>query len=222
MTQKKISSMEDKLTKVKAEIERRIAEVNLDSIEDWRYRLQREHDIELMKSILSIIDSPEEEPKSFNEAIQEGDDVRYNEDLGCRVNLSQLKRVAKKDPRYCIYSKDDYTDEDRKTLCDGCEEECEFKPVSEGLEKTIDDYLATYFGGEKEKQYWPFLKKMAMYFSKLQNHLMTSFIEFYRNEHIKAAESAETERDKAMHQYAADICGVMLTQLNGQVIVKED
>ena len=96
------------------------------------------------------------------------------------------------------------------------------KPVSEGLEKTIDDYLATYFGGEKEKQYWPFLKKMAMYFSKLQNHLMTSFIEFYRNEHIKAAESAETERDKAMHQYAADICGVMLTQLNGQIIVKED
>ena len=26
----------------------------------------------------------------------------------------------------CMYSKDDYTDEDRKVLCDGCEEECKY------------------------------------------------------------------------------------------------
>lgn len=38
-----------------AEIERRIAEIDLDSIEDWRYKLQREHDIEVMKNIISII-----------------------------------------------------------------------------------------------------------------------------------------------------------------------
>ena len=38
-----------------------------------------------------------EKPTSFDEAIQDGDDVRYNEDLGCRVNLSRLKRVAKKE-----------------------------------------------------------------------------------------------------------------------------
>ena len=42
-----------------AEIERRINEINLDSIEDWRYRLQREHDIEVMKNILSLIDTLE-------------------------------------------------------------------------------------------------------------------------------------------------------------------
>ena len=42
-----------------AEIERRINEINLDSIEDWRYRLQREHDIEVMKKILSLIDTIE-------------------------------------------------------------------------------------------------------------------------------------------------------------------
>ena len=40
-----------------AEIERRINVINLDSIEDWRYRLQREHDIEVMKNILSLIDT---------------------------------------------------------------------------------------------------------------------------------------------------------------------
>ena len=40
--------------------------------------------------------------------------------------------------------------------------------VSDDLEKTIDTYLATYFGSEKEKQEWPFLKKMAIYFAKWQ------------------------------------------------------
>jgi hypothetical protein len=42
-----------------AEIERKINEINLDSIEDWRYRLQREHDIEVMKNILSLINTLE-------------------------------------------------------------------------------------------------------------------------------------------------------------------
>jgi hypothetical protein len=44
---------------VVAEIERKINEINLDIIEDWRYRLQREHDIEVMKDILSLINTLE-------------------------------------------------------------------------------------------------------------------------------------------------------------------
>ena len=50
-----------------------------------------------VKDTLAIIDSLQEKPSKFDAAIQEGDDVRYNEDLGCRVNLSQLKRGAKKE-----------------------------------------------------------------------------------------------------------------------------
>ncbi len=42
---------------IKQEIKRRINVLNPDDIEDWRYRLQREHDIELLKSILFFIDS---------------------------------------------------------------------------------------------------------------------------------------------------------------------
>ena len=39
-----------------------------------------------------------EEPESkFEQSIQEGDNIVYNEDLGCRVNLSLLNRVAKKE-----------------------------------------------------------------------------------------------------------------------------
>ena len=33
----------------------------------------------------------------FDDCIQPGDKVIFNEDLGCRVNLSQLNRVAKKE-----------------------------------------------------------------------------------------------------------------------------
>ena len=46
------------------------------------------------------------------------------------------------------------------------------EPVSEGLEQAIDTYLVTYFGGEKEKQEWPFLKKMAIHFAQWQKAQM--------------------------------------------------
>ena len=42
------------------------------------------------------------------------------------------------------------------------------EPVSDDLDQAIDNYLATYFGGEKEKQDWPFLKKMAIHFAAWQ------------------------------------------------------
>lgn len=42
-----------------AEIENKINKIDLNSIEDWRYRLQREHDIEVMKNIISLIDTLE-------------------------------------------------------------------------------------------------------------------------------------------------------------------
>ena len=90
-----------------------------------------------LEDVLDFIDSMQEEPTSkFDSCIQPGDDIRYNEELGCRVNLSQLQRVAKKDPKYCIYSKDSYTDEERKVLCDGCEEDCEYNQKKETDELT--------------------------------------------------------------------------------------
>lgn len=59
----------------------------------------------------------------------------------------------------CMYSKDTYTDEDRKVLCDDCKEECKYasnippvfdegywerlgeKPVSEDLEEAVNAYI---------------------------------------------------------------------------------
>lgn len=34
--------------------------------------------------------------------------------------------LTKEEPKECMYSKDSYTDEDRKVLCDGCEEDCKY------------------------------------------------------------------------------------------------
>ena len=55
------------------------------------------------------------------------------------VNTILAKAIEKKtlpyidsmqeEPKKCMYARDNYTDEDRKVLCDGCQEECKFKPV---------------------------------------------------------------------------------------------
>lgn len=45
----------------------------------------------------------------------------YVDDL---LTLSNLETTEKE--RKCMYSKDDYTDEDRKVLCDGCKEGCKY------------------------------------------------------------------------------------------------
>ena len=77
-----------------AEIERRINEINLDSIEDWRYRLQREHDIEVMKNILSLIDTLEVKEvdleKEYKDLVEE--DPVYNKLVNGIVGKAIAKR----------------------------------------------------------------------------------------------------------------------------------
>lgn len=58
--------------------------------------------------------------------------------------LEQARKQLEENPQECMCSKDNYTDEDRKALCDGCEEECRFnkkeESVSEDLEQAAEDY----------------------------------------------------------------------------------
>lgn len=69
-----------------AEIEKKINEINLDSIEDWRYRLQREHDIEVMKNVLSIINTLE-----VKEVDLEKECFKYFEDNDLCVHDDYIK-----------------------------------------------------------------------------------------------------------------------------------
>lgn len=60
-----------------AEINRRINGIDLDTIEDWRRRVQRENDIKVMKNILSLINTFE-----VKEEIKIGETQIYLEDDG--------------------------------------------------------------------------------------------------------------------------------------------
>ena len=84
---------------VVAEIERRINEINLDIIEDWRYRLQREHDIEIMKNILSIIDTLEVKEvdleKVFNDEYSKFANDVDAMDYGFPIDLADYRDFAK-------------------------------------------------------------------------------------------------------------------------------
>ena len=69
----------------------------------------------------------------------------------CNDLLSFIDSMQKK-PK-CMYSKDNFTDEDRKVLCEGCVEGCEHnsrkeKPVSEDLETEIRRYFALWYDNE--------------------------------------------------------------------------
>ena len=77
-----------------SKIERIINGINLESIEDWRYRIQREHDIEVMKNIISIINTIEVKTDEENslekfKSLQHisGDLHRTLEDWGYAPNL---------------------------------------------------------------------------------------------------------------------------------------
>ena len=54
-----------------------------------------------------------------------------------KEKLKELEELKKA----CMYSKDNYTDEDRKVLCDGCEEECKFnkkeEPANDNFEAEV-------------------------------------------------------------------------------------
>lgn len=87
--------MTDKVQKIKEWISK-TQDGLMDAQGNFEYP-EHEGAYNILCNLGAYIDSFQEEPSKFDAAIQEGDDVRYNEDLGCRVNLSQLKRVAKKE-----------------------------------------------------------------------------------------------------------------------------
>lgn len=75
----------------------------------------------------------------------------------------------------CMYSKENFTDEDRKVLCEGCGEDCEYsrkeESESEDLEEELDRYLPSVFnkdmdGGNPRFTTWfKALRKTALHFA---------------------------------------------------------
>ena len=101
------------------------------------------------KSLLSFIDTTQKEPKKRNATgkLKECIDNITDE------SLAKARKQLQEEPKECMYARDNYTDEDRKVLCDGCEEKCAYaiagvistnahvkkEPVSEDLEQASFD-----------------------------------------------------------------------------------
>ena len=70
-------------------------------------------------------------------------EIRMSE---CQHLLLMLDSLQE-DPK-CILTKDSYTDEDRKVLCENCDEKCEYskkeEPVSEPNKELAETYLAVF------------------------------------------------------------------------------
>ncbi|MCR5578614.1 MAG: hypothetical protein K6F74_05310 [Prevotella sp.] len=99
------------------------------------YDLQKEYS----EKILVAIDSMQEDPC----------DGCTNRKGCITCENGELMETMQEEPgSKCMYSMDDFTDEDRKALCDGCEEDCEYNkkenPVSNGLENN-ENYSVRVF-----------------------------------------------------------------------------
>ena len=81
-------------------------------------------------------------------------------------------------PKKCMYSKDNFTDEDRKVLCDGCEEECEHAQNQEHVSEDLGEYIS-----ELSKQFpevsFAKLSRIAVRVARWQKEHMDNNIELY-------------------------------------------
>jgi hypothetical protein len=63
-----------------------------------------------------------------------------------------------KEHKECMYSKDNYTDEDRKALCDGCTEECRYSKLNtmlnDALSKETKESWNKRLGEEPSTSVW--------------------------------------------------------------------
>lgn len=158
--------MTDKVQKVREEVERLMYGFNLEadiaSCEDAETEKLADIKCQLCKKILEYIDSLQEEPQ-----VKESTKTQHIKET-CKVNGNSLTQepVSEQD-----LSKVGRIGKDWK------------EPVSEVLEAAIDTYLVTYFGGEKEKQDWPFLKKIAIHFATWQKQQIMAKAFDFTNEH---------------------------------------
>lgn len=105
-------SMTDKVQKIREEVEKLIYGFNLEA---------------------DIASCEDAEAEKFA-------DIKYQL---CKKILDYIDEVQKEpvSEKKCIFTKDNYTDEDRKVLCEDCKEKCEYskkeEPVREDFEKAL-------------------------------------------------------------------------------------
>ena len=67
-----------------------------------------------------------DEKRQADRGLECAANVSYGKSKACKELLSFIDSLQE-EPKKCIFSEDSYTNEDRKVLCDGCDEECKLK-----------------------------------------------------------------------------------------------
>ena len=97
---------------------------------------------------------------------------------GLRDDILRYINSLQEEPKKCVYTKDHYTDEDRRVLCDGCEEECKYaqkeEPVSEELEEASKEWLRP----QLDKSYVNYGEVKMMELTHFDGYAMLDAIEF--------------------------------------------
>lgn len=108
----------------------------------------------------------------------------YDRALDYEAALEDVRNFIdsiQEEPKKCMYTKDNYTDNDRKTLCDGCEEKCEYaqkeEPVSEDLEEASKEWLRP----QLDKSYADYGEVKMMELTHFDGYAMLDAIEFGAN-----------------------------------------
>lgn len=128
----------------------------------------------------SVIDSDRQAERGLQSASM----ASFGKVKACEELLSFIDSIQK-EPKECMYSKDNYTDEDRKILCDGCEEECEFnkreEPVNEDLNKAAEECAEVTYSETNSVLTWRILEDIVIKAfkagAKWMNNIICSEIE---------------------------------------------
>ena len=95
---------------------------------------------ELIKNMVSLIVG-----EALLEFIENPTSPNIVNDLREKYSEKILSAIdsLQEEPKECMYSKDNYTDEDRKVLCEGCEEKCEFNKKEEPTNENLEEFINT-------------------------------------------------------------------------------
>lgn len=102
------------------------------------------------------------------------------------------------------------------------------EPISNDLEQAIDTYLKSYWGGEKEKQDWPFLKKIAIYFANWRKQqdkkwLANNHKQIFNNGYEEGFEAGRDDMEEQMMAKAVN--GFVIEDIeegNGDFLLSAD
>ena len=172
-------------------------------------RIQLYTQSEVLKDILDYIDKVQEEPVSgdFEMALAEMIDKAQKCVVEPWVVAAQWKdeliKLAKSEEpvseKKCMFTKDSYNDEDRKTICEDCKEKCEYskaeEPVSEDLEEASKEWLRP----QLDKSYADYGETKMMELTHFDGYAMLDAIEFGAKWQEKKDQSTiELAEDHAM------------------------